>query len=164
MRLLADILSVFLLFGHHFCTAQGPPPAIRPPPLANLACSERSRASPSWEILNFTFDSDSRYSFDPGTAGRMQIGIRNTANGFTLNCLNGANLEFPAVADGFSYLEDGNVWYTCYTLCTDVWYRKEFEWNYPPLLKTSFHFDVEGEVLSVRQLWYCNDTVRNSNE
>ena len=122
--------------------------AAFPQPSTN--CTESGSRSASWEIRNFTFDTDTKYYYGPGTAGKVSFSIKNSANGYQFNCLQGNGQDVRAPNH---YVQDGKLWYSCNTYCHGA------EWYYPqednPPLDTSFHYDVVTKMLSVQQQWTC---------
>jgi hypothetical protein len=89
-------------------------------------------------------------SYGPGTAGTVSFSIKNSANGYEFQCLQG-NRQRARQANHF--LHKGKLWYSCNTFCFGA------EWYYPPEdnppLNTTFHYDVDTKTLSIDQKWSC---------
>ncbi len=122
-------------------------------PRVSTNCTDASSRSVSWEIHNFTFDTATRFSYGPGTAGRASFSIKNTANGYAFDCLQGDGANTGRVPNHI--LQGGKVWYSCNVYCNGA--RDQPDEANPPL-DTSFSFDVANKSLSIRQLWSCGNT------
>ncbi len=118
-------------------------------PPAGTNCTAVSSKSASWVIRNFTADTDTEYDFGPGTAGKVSFSIKNTANGYDFNCLQG---DGSTGRTSNRYLIDGKVWYSCNVFCKGG--RGVPDEDDPPL-DTSFHFDMKTKVLDITQTWGC---------
>ncbi len=132
-------LVLLLFFLARTGTAQFPP--------ASTNCS--ATAAAGWEVSNFTFDTDTRVSYGPGTAGTVSFSIRNVANGYQFDCLQG-EAQRKRLAN--HVVVDGKLWYSCNVYCYGT---TRDPWEYNPPLNTSFHFDVDTKQLSVTQDWAC---------
>ncbi len=120
-------------------------------PLASTNCTAASSEAASWLVRNFTFDTDTKYDFGQGTAGKVSFSIKNSANGYAFNCLQGDG-STGRIAN--RYVVDGKVWYSCNVFCKGA--RGIPDEADPPLL-TSFHFDVKSKALSISQSWGCSN-------
>ncbi len=121
--------------------------AAKYPPVSTN-CTSASSQSVSWEVGNFTFDSNAKLYYGPGTAGKVTFSIKNTANGYAFDCLQGGN----SGRSSNQWIQDGRVWYGCNVYCYGSQGRSG-EGN-PPLY-TAFSFDTGTKALSVRQVWSC---------
>jgi len=139
------------------CGAAGAGPASAFPP-ASTNCTEAASKAASWEIRNFTFDTDTRYYYGPGTAGKVSFSIKNSANGYEFNCLqgNGQTARTPN-----HFLDDGKVWYSCNVYCQGSQF---FGGEDNPALNTTFHFDVDSKELRINQAWTCGDGKSNNTK
>ena len=119
-------------------------------PAPNVNCTESGSRSASWEIRNFTFDTDTNFYYGPGTAGRVSFSIKNSANKYQFNCLQGNGQDIRAPNH---FVRDDKLWYSCNTYCHGA------EWYYPqednPPLETSFNYDAASRILSIQQQWTC---------
>ena len=120
------------------------------PPLSTV-CTDSASRSASWEIRNFTFDTNSKLYFGPGTAGRASFSIKNSANAYAFDCLQGDSRTGRAPNH---FIRDGKVWYGCNVYCYGA-QGVPLEDN--PPLATSFSFDIETRALSVSQGWSCGN-------
>ncbi len=120
-----------------------------PYPPASTNCTEASSKAVNWVIRNLTVNTETRFDFGPGTAGKVSFSVKNTANGYTFDCSQG---ERVAGQSPNHYLVDGKVWYGCSTFCKGA--RGEPDRDDPPL-DTSFHIDVKDKALSISQTWGC---------
>ena len=116
-------------------------------PAASKTCS--STDSTSWEIKKFTVDTNSKFFYGNGTVGKASFTIKNTANGYEFNCLQGDGRTGRVVN---RKVVGGKVWYSCNVFCPGA--RGLPKEDNPPLA-TSFHFDVKTKALSVNQTWSC---------
>ncbi|KAL1864491.1 hypothetical protein VTK73DRAFT_5862 [Phialemonium thermophilum] len=112
-------------------------------------CTAASSLAASWVVRNFTADTDTKFDFGPGTAGRVSFSITNTANGYNFTCLQGDGATGRAPNH---YVVDGKVWYSCNVYCKGAEGEAAEE---DPLLPTSFHFDAQDKSLSITQSWPC---------
>ena len=113
-------------------------------------CTESASKSVSWAIHNFTLDTDTEYDFGLGTAGKVSFSIKNSANEYTFDCLQGDGSTGRAPN---RFLVGRKVWYSCNVYCQGA--RDEPEEDNPPL-STSFHFDMSTKALSISQTWSCS--------
>ncbi len=113
-------------------------------PPASTNCAAAPANATSWEIRNFTVDTDSNLYYGPGTLGRASFSIKNSANGYEFSCTQGSGLsvDLPNLA-----VKNGSVWYSCAAYCYPL--------SVSPPLDTQFHFDLDNKTLSVRQKWSC---------
>jgi len=122
-------------------------------PLPNNICVGTSQwNSTGWEIENFNVSTDSKFWYGTGTLGFASFNIKNTANGYAFDCIQGNS---QTVRTPNFVVENGKVWYSCNVLCIGS------DGNPPednPPLETAFHFDYESKELSVRQNWTCGHT------
>jgi len=118
-------------------------------PPASLNCTEATSKAASWVIKDFAFDTDTNYDYGAGTAGKVSFSIKNTANGYEFNCLQGDGRTGRVVN---RKVVGGKVWYSCNVFCPGA--RGLPKEDNPPLA-TSFHFDVKTKALSVNQTWSC---------
>ena len=121
-------------------------------PPVSTDCTDASSRSASWEIRNFTFDANSKLYFGPGNAGKVSFSIKNSANGYAFDCLQG-NSRAGRVPNRF--MREGKLWYGCNVYCYGAQGRS-LEDN--PPLATSFSFDVTTRALSVSQTWSCGNS------
>ena len=115
------------------------------------SCTVEASKSATWEIRNFTFDTNTRYSYGPGTAGKVSFDIKNTANGVAFSCIQGDDQKNHS---SNHVLTNGKLWYNCGTYCYGAPRTRRVDEEEPPL-DTSFHFDVKSKELSVNQKWTC---------
>ena len=118
-------------------------------PAVSTNCTADASKAASWTLRNFTFDTDTSRDYGVGTAGKVSFSIKNSANGYEFECLQGdgstgrvANRKVVA----------GKVWYSCNVFCPGA--RGLPKEDNPPLA-TSFHFDPKTKALSVNQTWEC---------
>ncbi len=125
-------------------------------PPVSTDCTDASSKSASWVIRNFTVDEDTKFDFGPGTAGKVSFSIKNTANGYAFNCLQGDGSTGRVTN---RYLVDGKVWYSCNVYCKGA--RGEPDEDDPPL-DTAFHFDIKTKALSFSQTWGCSSSNKST--
>lgn len=123
--------------------------ALYPP--VNTNCSVAPEKSVSWDIRNFTVDTDTRFNYGPGTLGKATFLIKNTANGYQFKCEQGSGKTSRSPNQ---WLQNGQVWYGCNVFCFGAEHYPEED----PPLDTSFHFDLDSKALTVNQSWVCGDT------
>ncbi len=119
-------------------------------PPANTTCAPASVNSTSWLIRDFAFDTQSKFYYGQGTAGKVSFSIKNSANGYEFTCAQGSGGGVPN--PNFS-LKNGKVWYSCNAYCHGP--------DVNPPLDTSFNFDIDTKTLNVNQKWACAG--RNAN-
>jgi hypothetical protein len=116
---------------------------------ASTNCTEAASKAASWTIKGFTYDSDTKFDWGPGTAGKVSFSIKNSANGYEFQCLQGDGTT-GRLANRF--MKDGIVWYSCNVFCKGA---PEVPVEDDPALQTSFHFDAKSKELSISQAWAC---------
>ncbi len=121
-------------------------------PPVSTDCTEASSKAVSWAVRNFTVDTDTKFDYGPGTAGKVSFSIKNSANGYAFSCLQGDGAT-GRLAN--RRLVGGKVWYSCNVFCKGA--RGAPDEDDPPL-DTSFHFDLETKALSINQTWGCGAT------
>jgi len=121
-------------------------------PPASTNCTEGASRSVSWEIGNFTYDTDTKFNYGPGTAGKVSFTIKNSANGYEFACLQGNG---ETGRDPNFELRDGKIWYSCNVYCHGAVDSPGETVEDDPPLDTSFYFDLEAKALSISQDWSC---------
>jgi len=120
-------------------------------------CTEATSKDASWVIKNFTIDTQTKFDYGPGTAGKVSFSIQNTVNGYSFNCLQG---DGPTGRTPNHYLVDGKVWYSCNIFCNGA--RDTGPIREDPALETSFHFNMSTKALTINQTWGCGSTGSSS--
>src|SRR3569833_2846133 len=100
-------------------------------------CTEATSKDASWVIKNFTIETQTKFDYGPGTAGKVSFTLQNTDIGYSFNCLQG---DVPTGRTPNHYLVDGKVWYSCYIYCNGA--RDTGPILEDPALDTSFHFNM----------------------
>ncbi len=119
-------------------------------PAVGTNCTAASSKAASWLVRNFTADTNTKFDFGPGTAGKVSFSIENTANGYAFNCLQGDGATTGRLPN--RAVVAGQVWYSCNVFCKGA--RDTPDENDPPL-QTSFHFDAKTKELALKQSWAC---------
>src|SRR4051794_17030474 len=58
-------------------------------PPVSTNCTEAASKAASWTVRGFTFDTDTRFDYGVGTAGKASFSILNSANGYDFKCVQG---------------------------------------------------------------------------
>jgi len=118
-------------------------------PVASTDCTDASSKAVSWEIRNFSFNSDTKLNYGIGNAKKVTFTVKNSANGYTFECLQGNENHGRAPNH---WLEGGKLWYGCSAYCNGA---MGFTPEPQPALDTKFSFDPSTKSLSLSQAWKC---------
>jgi hypothetical protein len=141
-RLTAVIATAGLLLATNGLAASYPP--------ASTDCTDEASKTASWEVKNFAFDSNSKFDYGPGTAGKVSFSIKNSANGYSFDCVQGSG-QNTRMTNLFK--KGSRVWYSCNTYCKGAQGTADTEGT--PPLQTHFSFDLGTKSLSIEQGWTC---------
>jgi len=116
---------------------------------ASTDCTDANSKTASWEIRNFTFNSDTKLNYGVGNAKKVTFTVKNSANGYSFQCLQGNENHGRAPNH---WLEGGKLWYGCSAYCNGA---QGLTLEPQPALDTKFSFDPATKVLSFGQTWTC---------
>jgi len=116
---------------------------------ASIDCTDADSRAATWEIRNFTFNSDTKLNYGVGNAKKVSFTIKNSANGYSFDCLQGNENHGRAP----NHWPDGSrLWYGCSAYCNGA---QGLAPEPQPALVTKFSFDPASKSLSLSQAWSC---------